>query len=469
MLHKVYSAALNFFKPKEKHGKETQGHFQKPRDNFHDGKASRRPRRPQLENGLCQTGSAFGPAEAQPDTSYPEGGRAATVVLLGSFCALAGGLGLMNSMGVYAGPHQLAATASPGRVAWIFGLYNFAVFFCGLQVGPVFDARGPRGLLARRAAALRRRLCRPRLLPRALALCSRRPRGRRRSLDCLCRARRDDWPVLPPATRRGHGTRHCRAGSLGGVVFPLLLTRLCERLGFAWATRVIGAVTVVLLLVGCVTVRRRDVFADAPGTAGRSLLPDLRVLLRVPVLLMTAGVFFIEWGFFIGLEYVASCALAHGAGRKLSNLMIVFLNAGSFFGRWLPGIMADRFGRLNTMILTNLLCITAMFAIWLPARVSVATIVLFSVVFGFASGSNVSLVPVGVGEYCTTDNYGTTVYTVVSFGALTGVPIAGQILQSSGGSYTGLVIFVGAAYVAGTACFLATWMINRVRYQGGKA
>ncbi|KAM3562591.1 hypothetical protein ARSEF4850_002727 [Beauveria asiatica] len=134
-------------------GSPQLGHFQKPRDNceqlessqpppprltaaVHDGKASRRPRRPQLENGLCQTGSAFGPAEAQPDTSYPERGRAATVVLLGSFCALAGGLGLMNSMGVYAGPHQLAATASPGRVAWIFGLYNFAVFFCGLQVGP---------------------------------------------------------------------------------------------------------------------------------------------------------------------------------------------------------------------------------------------------------------------------------------------------------------------------------------------
>ncbi|KAK8143920.1 hypothetical protein G3M48_006557 [Beauveria asiatica] len=433
------------------------------------------PDDPQLENGLCQTSSVFGPAEAQPDTSYPEGGRAATVVL-GSFCALAGGLGLMNSMGVYAawiGSHQLAATASPGRVAWIFGLYNFAVFFCGLQVGPVFDARGPRGLLARRAAALRRRLCRPRLLPRVLALCPRRrPRGRRRNLDLSlsCPSRRLASITAGDAPRPRDSPS--RAGSLGGVVFPLLFTRLCERLGFAWATRVIGAVTVVLLLVGCVTVRRRDVFADAPGTAGRSLLPDLRVLLRVSVLLMTAGVFFIEWGFFIGLEYVASYALAHGAGRKLSNLMIVFLNAGSVFGRWLAGIMADRFGRLNTMILTNLLCITAMFAIWLPARDSVAAIILFSVVFGFASGSNVSLVPVCVGEYCTTDNYGcydTTVYTVVSFGALTGVPIAGPILQSSGGSYTGLVIFAGAAYVAGTACFSAIWVINRVRYQDGKA
>ncbi|KAM3515353.1 hypothetical protein MY11210_001094 [Beauveria gryllotalpidicola] len=103
---------------------------------------------PQLENGPCQTSSVFGPVDARPDTSYPEGGRTATVVLLGSFCALAGGLGLMNSMGRL---RHLAATASSGRIAWIFGLYNFTVFFCGLPVGPVFDARG--GPHGRRAAA----------------------------------------------------------------------------------------------------------------------------------------------------------------------------------------------------------------------------------------------------------------------------------------------------------------------------
>ncbi|KAM3562584.1 hypothetical protein ARSEF4850_002720 [Beauveria asiatica] len=393
---------------------------------IHDGKASRRPRRPQLENGLCQTGSAFGPAEAQPDTSYPERGRAATVVLLGSFCALAGGLGLMNSMGVYAGPHQLAATASPGRVAWIFGRSP--------SLTPA--ARGvswPAALLLYAAAFA------------ALGFC------------------------------RAHWHFVLVVGLAAGVAASIVFVVPVATIGQYYRRR--RAAATGLAIVGpaasAASSFRCCLRASASGSASRgrraSLLPDLRVLLRVPVLLMTAGVFFIEWGFFIGLEYVASCALAHGAGRKLSNLMIVFLNAGSFFGRWLPGIMADRFGRLNTMILTNLLCITAMFAIWLPARVSVATIVLFSVVFGFASGSNVSLVPVGVGEYCTTDNYGTTVYTVVSFGALTGVPIAGQILQSSGGSYTGLVIFVGAAYVAGMACFSATWMINRVRYQGGKA
>ncbi|OLN81895.1 Riboflavin transporter MCH5-like protein 9 [Colletotrichum chlorophyti] len=108
--------------------------------------------------------------------------------------------------------------------------------------------------------------------------------------------------------------------------------------------------------------------------------------------------------------------------------------------------------------MTNFLCIVSMLAIWLPANGNVVAVIIFSVVFGFASGSNISLVPVCVGEHCSTENYGryySTVYTVVSLGALTGVPIAGAILERSGGAYSGLIIFAGVAYVAGTACFIS--------------
>ncbi|KAJ3482306.1 hypothetical protein NLG97_g7608 [Lecanicillium saksenae] len=429
---------------------------------------------PQLENGLCQTSSVFAPAEEQPDVSYPEGGLAANIVLFGSFCAIMGGLGLMNSIGIYQSwisSHQLA-DVSEGQKAWIFGIYNFMVFFCGLQIGPVFDAHGPTwlmisGLLLYVATYVAIGYCQ--VYWHFIVV-----------MGIVAGMATSIIFVVPVATigqyfraRRGAATGLAMSGgSLGGVMFPLVFNHLSERLGFAWTTRVIGLITIVLLLIGCATVRQRDVFAHVSGTAGKSLLPDLRVLMSVPVFLMTAGVFFIEWGFFIGLEYVASYSIEHGISRNLSYLMIVFLNAGSFPGRWLPGILADHFGRLNTMIMTNLLCIIAMFAVWLPAKDSVAAIIIFSVLFGFASGSNISLVPVCVGEYCTTDNYGryyTTVYTIVSFGALTGVPIAGQILQSSGGSYLGLIIFAGAAYVAGVVCFSAIWIMNKIQQKDRKS
>ena len=76
---------------------------------------------------------------------------------------------------------------------------------------------------------------------------------------------------------------------------------------------------------------------------------------------------------------------------------------------------------------------------------------------GFASGSNVSLTPVWIGQLCPTGSYGryyATCYTAVSFGCLTGVPIAGEILVHNEGQYWGLMVFVGACYIGALAAFV---------------
>ncbi|KAK2760572.1 MFS monocarboxylate transporter [Colletotrichum kahawae] len=390
---------------------------------------------------------------------------AAHLVGFGSFCAIMGGLGLMNSIGIYQSwisTHQLQ-DVDDGKLAWIFGLFNFMVFFCGIQIGPVFDVHGPTWLMATSV-----------VLYVVVFVCI----GFCEEywhfvvvIGLVAGSATSIIFVVPVATvgqyfqvRRGSATGLAMAGgSLGGVMFPLIFDNLSERIGFAWATRSIGLVTIVLLMVGCLLVRPRESLRNTLPL-NKSILPDFRILLRYNVLLMTIGVFFIEWGFFIGLEYVASYSLANGISKRLSFLMIVFLNAGSVPGRWLPGFVADRFGRMNTMIATNVLCIIAILGIWLPANGNVAAVIAFCVVFDFASGSNISLVPVCVGEYCSTQDYGryySTVYTVVSLGALTGVPIAGEILGRSHGSYSGLIIFAGVSYVAGTACFVGLVVLHR--------
>ena len=71
------------------------------------------------------------------------------------------------------------------------------------------------------------------------------------------------------------------------------------------------------------------------------------------------------------------------------------------------------------LIYTNMLALVAVLGVWMPAQGNVAATIVFAVVFGFASGSNISLVPVCVGELCPTEAYGryyTTVYTIVSLG-----------------------------------------------------
>lgn len=88
--------------------------------------------------------------QAKDDIEYPEGGLRAWLVVFGSFCGMTAGFGYMNTIGIfhaYLGTNQLASYDDQ-TVGWVFSVYVFLSFFCGVQIGPVFDAHGPRWILA---------------------------------------------------------------------------------------------------------------------------------------------------------------------------------------------------------------------------------------------------------------------------------------------------------------------------------
>ena len=90
-----------------------------------------------------------GPQGQDDGHTFPEGGLRAWLVVLGSFSGMTASFGNLNSAGTcqaYLITHQLAHV-SPSAVGWIFSLYAFLTFFCGVQIGPVFDAYGPRWLV----------------------------------------------------------------------------------------------------------------------------------------------------------------------------------------------------------------------------------------------------------------------------------------------------------------------------------
>ena len=81
--------------------------------------------------------------------TYPEGGLRAWLVVLGALCSMFSGFGVVNCVGVlnaYVADNQLKGY-SDSAISWVFSIYVFLVFFCGLQIGPIFDARGPRELI----------------------------------------------------------------------------------------------------------------------------------------------------------------------------------------------------------------------------------------------------------------------------------------------------------------------------------
>lgn len=93
--------------------------------------------------------SASDPQTLLKDEAYPEGGLEAWLVVFGSFCGLFASLGLMNSIAIfqtYTATNQLS-NYNEGTVGWIYSIYTFLAFGCGVYIGPIFDKYGPRWLL----------------------------------------------------------------------------------------------------------------------------------------------------------------------------------------------------------------------------------------------------------------------------------------------------------------------------------
>ena len=216
--------------------------------------------------------------------------------------------------------------------------------------------------------------------------------------------------------RRGLATGiACTSGSIGGIIIPLMLQSLLPKIGFSWSTRVLGFLLLLLAVPANLFITKRL----QPSKKAVSIIPDLTAFKDPSFALCTAGVFLMEWGLFVPLAYISSYVTSHGQNASFGFTVLALLNVGSFFGRWIPGFLADRFGRFNVIIVTISLCAITVLALWLPAANSKAVIVVFAITFGFASGSNLGLVPVCLSQLCRAEDYGSyfsASYSLVSFG-----------------------------------------------------
>jgi len=376
-------------------------------------------------------------------------------------------LGFMNTLSTYNAyltTHQLAGQ-SESTIGWIFGIYAFLSFFLGIQVGPLFDSYGPRLLVAAGTLLLF-------LTFLLLSWCTQ--YWHFVLVFSILGGTGTSLVFTPSIAAVGHwfyrsrGTFTgiaCVGGSLGGIIFPLVLQRLFDTpgIGWSWAQRILALISVPLAVCANVFIRSR-LPPKRPITKA-NLLPDPMIFRDPTFTLVVAATFMLEWGLFVPVSYLTSFALSIGVNQDLSYQIIAVFNAGSCFGRWLPGLVADRYGRFNTMTLTVILCSISIWAFWLPSDLletstettRLALLIIFSVVMGFGSGAGISLIPVCVGQLCETEHYGryyATCYTVVSFSTLTGIPLAGSLVPAAGGRYWGLIVFTGLSYALSTVIFV---------------
>jgi MFS family permease len=148
--------------------------------------------------------------------------------------------------------------------------------------------------------------------------------------------------------------------------------------------------------------------------------------------------------------------------------MLLVLNGIGAIGRIAPNYLADRIGAINVFIPTSIISSVLMFCFIVikdPAGLYV-----WVVFYGIAAAGIQSLFPAAL-SFLTTDlrKLGVRmgmVFTIVSFAVLTGPPIAGAIINSTGG-YTGAKAFAGSAIAIGCGFLVAAKMVKMRRHGQG--
>ncbi|KAI0673848.1 MFS general substrate transporter [Trametes maxima] len=206
------------------------------------------------------------------------------------------------------------------------------------------------------------------------------------------------------------------AGSgVGGLVLSPVFHILLTRLGIRWALRILGLWNFVLSIpISSVLTKKHGVAASVAGRT-RSL----------GALLQAAGnmvpVYFLTTYSVSVLSYSSSTG----------SLLLAVNTAVNSAARIGMGILADRVGRQNTMVLSVIFSGIAVFALWYDS--DRGRFLAFIVFYGILAGGYNALLPTTITEVYGVQNYSSVnafIYFIRGLGALFGAPIAGLILGS---------------------------------------
>ena len=214
-----------------------------------------------------------------------------------------------------------------------------------------------------------------------------------------------------------------------GTIVGAPLAAKCIPL-YGWrATYVLfGVLSASLLLFSAALAKRSPIARSRSG-------PTTGEALRTPAfMLLYASSFLCSMPLFVPFVFLPAFAHDLGISAVASAALIGVIGIASVCGRLGLGALADRVGLIGLYLLCFLLQALS-YAIWLDAH-SYLTLVIFALLIGTGYGGYVALAPAVLAQFFGTGNLGALVgslYTSNAFGTLVGPPLAGFIIDHTGG------------------------------------
>ena len=363
---------------------------------------------------------------------FPEGGREAWLVVFGAFMLLFPSFGLMVSIGTlqeYWHAHQLAAY-TVRDVGWIPSVFTYLALGLGIWVGPLFDRYGPRYIALIGSSAyvvMTFLLAECQDFWQFLLCCGFLGGVAGATLTTTSLAAVSHWFKR----RRGLTQGLAMTGSsFGGVAIPLILRSTLPRFGYKWSIRCLGFVFIGCLLIGNIFIKAR--LKPAVGVNKKSII-SLSIFGDLRFSLLTISVFGFEVVLFGSLGLFPTYATVNPSYPSNTGFyLLAVMNGVSCLGRFFPGLVADKVGRFNVLLIMILFTLVLMLAVWLPfGATSLPALYIFAALFGFGTGSWMALTPACIGQLCEAEEFGRyygSLYFVASLATLVCIPIGGELL-----------------------------------------
>ncbi|OTA99694.1 hypothetical protein M426DRAFT_67314 [Hypoxylon sp. CI-4A] len=394
------------------------------------------------------------------------------LAVVGGFACLFVSFGWITCIGVfqaYYSTHQLR-DYSASTIGWIPSAETFLLFLGVPIFGGLFDRLGPRVILVIGTVLH---------VGGLLGTANCRTYGQFFAAQSIVSAMGTGAIFVAGTTavgtwfhaRRGLALGVVSAGSaLGAVIGTAVIPVLFDSIGFPWTMRAAALTYFVLLVVAIATLTRRPQATPPSRKPFRiSQLVPVSLLRQRPVLTLAIACFFYFLGVFIPYNYLVVEAQDAGDSYHASNILLVILSATSTVGRVMPGWLGDRYGRFNTTIVFTFFSIFLVLAVWIAAPWRAGRVA-FAALYGFGSGTFVSMVPTLIAQVCSDmSKYGLhlgAVYLVIAPSVLIAQPIAGVLadagVNNSRDHYVWLKVFCALAMTVGVIGFIAA----RAAYQG---
>ncbi|BEJ14991.1 hypothetical protein CspHIS471_0407580 [Cutaneotrichosporon sp. HIS471] len=390
----------------------------------------------------------------------PNGGREAWL------CAFAGGfvtfclMGFVCSFGQlqeYYLHHQLA-NYSKSTVAWIGSVQSCLVFFPSVIWGRVFDAYGATPLVRVGSSLAVAAVI-------GMAFCN----------DyyqfflahfLFGFASGIIWPTVTAigghwfSTKRGAAIGVIVGGSgLGSIIFPIMLKHLLQIVSFRDSLLIVAGLSAVLMAPSWVLVKSR--------LPKRKPVPWRRLAhpwsdVRFTFFAIGCAMYMFNW--MSPLFNAPIIATANHVSKPVYDYAIAIMSAGSFLGRTLSGIMADKWGVWNVFGTTSFATVIVVLAFYVACPIPEGALIVGYVLYGWISGAWLTLVSAVIATISPVEEVGMRIgiaWSVCGPTMIAGPPICGALIQAAGGlRFTYAAIFCAVTFTLASVLSIGPRMLE---------